>query len=376
MSRNTCSVSCNDEAEVRRDDAPADSRRWLYLPVQLFCILTLLLLLSACSALDGSIQPTATPDAQKVNVFGTAANHVHAMMALPGNVLLVATHYGLYRSADTGKSWSGPNQGMGDMMTSSLTSSPMDRQHVYLLAEHSLSSQTGTIGLYASSDGGSSWQPASKASDTGKMYTIVAGNRSANELYAYVPTKGANGFVVSQDGGKHFSSPGPLPFGRILGILALPGQPGQLLVYSNDGAARSSDGGAHWQTIKDFTSAVYNMTTSGPREPIYASGDQGIMVSKDGGKSFSMAYADARYSALTAVPDQPEMVYGKTGRMIYKSTDGGHSWKTLPQIKGNLENLVPDPQVSSRLFLSLSYPCAVYQFDQQNPTWTSLTPKA
>ncbi|WP_151755118.1 hypothetical protein [Dictyobacter vulcani] len=45
----------------------------------------------------------------------------------------------------------------------------------------------------------------------------------------------------------------------------MPDQPGQLLVYSNDGAARSSDGGAHWALIKGLDSAIYNMTTSGPR---------------------------------------------------------------------------------------------------------------
>ncbi|GER87080.1 hypothetical protein KDW_12420 [Dictyobacter vulcani] len=87
-------------------------------------------------------------------------------------------------------------------------------------------------------------------------------------------------------------------------------------------------------------------------------------------------YADARYSALIAAPGQPDLLYGKTGRMIYKSIDGGKSWKTLPQIKGNLENLVPDPQTATRLFLSLSYPSEVYQFDQQAGAWTSLTPKA
>ncbi|GCE25707.1 hypothetical protein KDA_11910 [Dictyobacter alpinus] len=350
------------------------SKKNSWLPVLSLFILTLFL--SACSSLTGSTPPAATPEPQKVNVFGTAANHVHAMLALPNDVLVLATHYGLYRSSNEGKSWTGPDQSISNMMTSSLTSSLKDQQHVYVLAEHSLSSQTGVIGLYASADGGKSWQLASKAADTGKMYTIVAGNRSADEVYAYVPTKGANGFVVSQDGGKHFTSPGALPFGRILGILPLPGKPGQLLVYSNDGAARTSDGGAHWEQLKSFDSAVYNMTTSGPGAPIYASGDQGILSSQDGGKSFKLVYTDARYSALTSAPGQPDLIYGKTGRMIYKSIDGGKSWKSLPQIKGNLENLVPDPQRASRLFLSLSYPSEVYQFDQQDAAWSSLTPKS
>ncbi|GER87082.1 hypothetical protein KDW_12440 [Dictyobacter vulcani] len=62
------------------------------LPVILLCGLALFL--SACSSFDNTVPPAATPEAQKVNVFGTAANHVHAMLALPNNVLVVATHYG------------------------------------------------------------------------------------------------------------------------------------------------------------------------------------------------------------------------------------------------------------------------------------------
>lgn len=332
-----------------------------------------ILLLSACGTAN---QPNTAPLAQKVNVFGSAANHVHAMLAMGDHVLVVGTHYGLFRSADSGKSWSGPNVSLNDMMTSSLASSSLNQQRLYVLAEHSLSSQTGVIGLYSSSDQGATWHLMSSAADTGKMYTVVAGNRSADEVYAYVPTKGANGLLISKDGGQHFTSSGTLPFGRILGLLALPNKPGELLVYSNDGAARSSDGGVHWDVIKSFDSSVYNMSTGGPNSPIYAASDAGIYASQDDGKHFEQVYASGHYSALTAVPGQPKIVYGKTAQAIYKSTDGGHTWQTLPHIQGNLENLVPDPQADSRLFLSLSYPCGVYLFDQQNASWSSLTPKA
>lgn len=333
------------------------------------------LLLSACSS-TANISQSSVPVTQNVNGFGTAANHVHAMLALPSQVLVLATHYGLYRSTNDGKNWSGPNATMNNMMVSSLSSSPLDLQHLYVLAEHSLSTQSGGVGLYASVDGGVSWKFVSQATVTGKMYTAVAGNRSANEVYAYVPTKGGHGLLVSEDGGQHFSSPGALPFGQILGIQPLPGKPGQVLVYSNDGVARSSDGGAHWQMVKSFNAAVYNMSTGGVNSTIYASGDQGIFTSQDGGKSFTLVDANDHYSALTATPNQAETVYGKTGRSIYKSMDGGHTWKALPQVQGNLENLVPDPQTPSRLFLSLSYPSGVQMYNAQNGSWSSLTPKA
>jgi len=53
-------------------------------------------LFSACST--GSSGPAAqqTPasTAENVNGFGTAANHVHSLIALPNHVLVLATHYG------------------------------------------------------------------------------------------------------------------------------------------------------------------------------------------------------------------------------------------------------------------------------------------
>lgn len=56
-------------------------------------ILTLCLL-SACSLDSTTTNVQQTPTAVvNVNGFGTAANHVHSMLALPDHVLVLATHY-------------------------------------------------------------------------------------------------------------------------------------------------------------------------------------------------------------------------------------------------------------------------------------------
>src|ERR1700674_4768412 len=80
--------------------APAQSRRCLF---SLFAMLSLLgLLLGACGAGDtGSTTTTVT----RVNGFGGANNHGHSLLALPDNVLVLATHYGLFRSGDDGTTW-------------------------------------------------------------------------------------------------------------------------------------------------------------------------------------------------------------------------------------------------------------------------------
>src|SRR2546429_7136203 len=59
-------------------------------------------LFSACS-MDSSApatQQTTASAAVNVNGFGTAANHVHSLIALSNHVLVLATHYGLFRSED------------------------------------------------------------------------------------------------------------------------------------------------------------------------------------------------------------------------------------------------------------------------------------
>lgn len=340
----------------------------------------LLFLLSACSTTGGAT-PAATPAAVRVNGFGTAANHVHTLLALPKHVLLLATHFGIYRSTNDGASWqqetSGPGQSMQGLMEYSLTASPLDPHQLYTLTLLATNPHA-TLGIYASSDGGLSWKLtiATAQLTSNSIFTAEAGNDSPNELYIYVPQKGPNGLMVSTDGGQHFSSTSAMPFGDIATILAIPGEPGHLLVSGGNGIAFSTDGGKSWRTVKGITGGVYDLTTAGVHSPIYASGDAGIYASQDGGATFSLVDAQTSYGQLAVSSAQPRTIYGRTATSVYRSTDGGHSWHPLPHIAGNLATLAVDPSDANKLYLSLSYPVAVYQLADNGTTWVSLTPKA
>ena len=188
--------------------------------------------------------------------------------------------------------------------------------------------------------------------------------------------------MVSEDDGKHFTSTGTLPFGRIQDILVVPGAPAHVLVFSSEGVARSEDRGAHWQVIPipGNSKSIYYMVTGGPKMPIYASGDGGIYASTDEGKSFTLVNPDVSYSYLKASPVEPQTVYGRTGVSVYQSDDGGKTWMALPKTQaqsatnGRLEYFTPDPTDSSVLYLLLSYPCGILRYDESNRQWTSLTP--
>jgi photosystem II stability/assembly factor-like uncharacterized protein len=339
------------------------------------------LLLVACGGDTSGTQATASPTAVPVNGFGTAANHVHSLVVLPSNVLVLATHYGMFRSQDGGTDWQevagGSNQLMEGLMTYSLAYSALNPQRLYVLTQPAVIPHTGTVGLYTSADQGRTWKLSiASASITSRTIFVVApGNDTPDEVYVYLSELGPLGLKRSLDNGQHFTSTGTLPFGMIFGVLALPGSPGHLLAYSSDGMAYSTDGGIHWQVIKNIGSSINDVTTSGPHSPIYASGDAGIYSSSDGGKTFLLVYTQASFASLTVAPTQPQVIYGKTGTSVYRSDDGGHSWNTLPHISGNLAVLSADPKNDLSVYLSLSYPTALYHFSQDSKDWLSLTPQ-
>ncbi len=350
------------------------------------CFISLLLgllLLAACSSGGSAANPQtgSTSTEVAVNGFGSATNHVHSLLAFPKQVLVLATHYGLFRAQDGGAGWkevaAGPGQLMQGLMTYELAASSLDPRRLYVLTLTTTLPHTGTLGLYTSDDQGQTWQlaiPTASLTPT-SIYTEAAGNETPRQVYIYLSTQGAQGLRVSFDAGKHFSATGTLPFGDINHILAPPAAPGELLVSSSDGLARSSDGGVHWQVIKSISGGIYSMATAGPHSPIYASGDAGVYVSLDGGKTFSQT-APGYYTSLTVSPSQPQVIYGETGIKTYRSSDGGHTWTALPHIDGNLNAMAADPGNPDRVYLSLSYPTAIYQLQPGESKWQSLTPQA
>ncbi len=355
---------------------------WLVLSI-------VVLFLASCDS-SGSNAQSATPTQVPVNGFGIASNHVHSLLALPNHVLVLATHYGSFRSEDSGKTWTqvsgGPNQLMQGVMNLSLTVSPFNSQRMYLLTQPSVTGHpSGVLGLYTSADQGRTWQLVNKTANftaalDGIPFT-VAGNDDPNEVYIYVRTLSTNGLKVSHDNGQHFTNTSTLPFGNITNMIAISGAPGQLLIYGSDGMARSTDSGKHWQVLQAITSSIFTMALSGPHSPIYASGDEGTYVSKDEGKTFTQVSQDY-HPQLVASPSQPLVLYSHSYLHITRSSDGGKTWTDLPALKttnssaGSYSNVAVDANNGATVYLSISYPTEVYSLNLGGTTWLSLTPKA
>src|SRR5215468_925937 len=104
---------------------PFRARRRRLLPPAL-ALVALLLVLVGCGSSSDS--------------YGGDKNHIHDLLALSGapKTLLVASHIGLYRTADGGKTWSevagGAGQLMDGLMIYKLAQSPVAPRRVYALA--------------------------------------------------------------------------------------------------------------------------------------------------------------------------------------------------------------------------------------------------
>ncbi len=164
-----------------------------YISLDFLKLVAILTLLAACSPGTSTNVPPTPSTSVPVNGFGSASNHVHSLIALPHHVLIMATHYGLFRSSDDGTTWQevagGNNQPMQGLMTFSLVASSLDSQRLYVLTLPNVIPHKGTLGLYTSADQGRTWQlsVATASITSGSIYTVAPGNDTPAEVYIYLP---------------------------------------------------------------------------------------------------------------------------------------------------------------------------------------------
>ncbi len=318
--------------------------------------------------------------------FGDQKNHIHSMVAVPGHpgMLLVATHYGLFRTTDGGQNWT---KVMGDvgqlaanLMDTNLTVSPVDPERVYVEAitfSDLPKTNAGTQGIYTSDDGGATWQLASALTNlpAASVYYMVAGAGSDKQLYAYFQGLGAQGLFESEDAGAHWQQLGTLPDTESLGLVVDPAKAGHLFVYSEDaGLSVSDDNGAHWQPVAGIKDGISRALLVGSM--LYASGDDGTYVSQDGGAHFTLTLPNITFSYLVSSTAHPTTAFGLTGTQLYITTDGGQTWKPLaiPPDRLIAPNLAVEPDSGQTVYLGNSYPVYVYSSSDNGQQWSQIAP--
>lgn len=196
-------------------------------------------------------------------------------------------------------------------------------------------------GVFKSIDSGSSWTPVNRGLADLNVTTLAVAASDPDTLYAaagVLPT--VAGVFRSTDGGQSWTSasrglPPPPPFcgcGSLSSIAELavhPRNPDRVFAATSRGLYRTSDGGRRWFSL-GFQGAVLSVAIDPVRPSIvYASTEDGIWKSTDGGASWNQVTSGQRIGVLLIDPENHRTVWGGGPQGLLRSTDGGATWRPL-----------------------------------------------
>jgi len=229
--------------------------------------------------------------------------------------------------------------------------------------------------LYRSADGGDTWKAL-----VGPGFQIVA-TAPDHPGTAYAA---GDRLLRSTDGGQTWTDLTPPPAGvrHVLNSLTvLPGG----VVFAVDGLTvlRSADGGGTWSAVatEDFgyTPFAILAAPADPRHVAYAS-SRAIYVSADGGLSFKLAARppsegpnQESVGAVAIAPSAPGTFYAMLAgdSRVFRSDDRAATWRlagTLPiGFPGGSEVLLVDPRTSARVYAGTGY--GLFKSEDGGRTW-------
>jgi photosystem II stability/assembly factor-like uncharacterized protein len=242
---------------------------------------------------------------------------------------------GLYKSEDSGATWSGI---LSKIMVYDFAVDAVSPKVIYAAGKF------GNLGkVLKTQDGGSSWQEIyNEATANNPIRALVLNPANSNQI---VIGSGSGNIIRSADGGlswqlaQNFNE-------RVQGLAWQ--QSGLYVLLRNKGLFKSSNFGANFENLstgitgfkakdlqassnsdKIFNQFYVDNLTSGL---IYISSDKGLYKSVDAGKTWArlalpVKTSDAEVVAIQVGSGSSNLVFTSVGATIYKSTDAGNSWQ-------------------------------------------------
>jgi photosystem II stability/assembly factor-like uncharacterized protein len=251
---------------------------------------------------------------------GLFLNSALAVAVDPGdpNHLLLGTDLGLMRSRTGGRSWTPEAQGqiIGAVFALAFTA---DGQSAVCAAPS---------GVFRYHDG--QWLPADAPGDAAPARGLAI-SKVSGRIYLL----GRDGLFASDDGGQSYDRVAhTLPQGAAITALAVAQQPGEILLAVIDGQLMASeDGGRQWQPrTHGLGDTPIDTVVLDPWSPqrAWAAGADRVHVSDDLGatwRAVGQPLPEAGTNVRGIAADAAAMtLVATTHRGMYRSEDGGYSW--------------------------------------------------
>jgi len=247
------------------------------------------------------------------------------------DVLIAGTFTGMFRSDDAGDTWKQlPTESTpGLLHVESLAIDPRTTSTIY----------AGTWYLpYKSVDGGKSWTSIKNGIiDDSDIFAIDIDPRDPNHIIA----SACSGIYESKNAGEAWRKVQGIPSQsrRTRAILQHPSVPGMVFAGTTEGFWLSDKGGDadSWMVTTSRQLEINSIAVhpSRPDMVFIGTNNYGVMVSTDGGKSFTPTnggFSGRFANAILADRETPNRVYASTintatgGGFFFVSDDNGESW--------------------------------------------------
>jgi photosystem II stability/assembly factor-like uncharacterized protein len=297
-------------------------------------------------------------------------------------VVYAATTTGVFRSPDSGRTWS--RSGLRGKFVQRIVFDRGRPDHLYAVVKDFTHRGFSFMVIFVSDDRGGSWKPGGEVPNGffGSM-DLVADPAQAGVAWAGV--SGAVEFALfkTTDGGLHWQgvqqgngisvlAANPLRSGVVLA--------GQADVYTaGEGPAilRSEDGGASWSPSgAGFRAQKVLEVVPDPSRPgaLYARGRCCSLWKREGGDRpwipLPTGISLTGYAQLVLDPTTPSTLYLATALDIHKSVDAGASWQGLSLL--SVSSLAVDPVRPSVLYGAPDIAPVLARSDDDGLSWGGL----
>jgi photosystem II stability/assembly factor-like uncharacterized protein len=275
----------------------------------------------------------------------------------PDRIYLGTSTGSLFLSNDGGHNWTRlAHLGGDDNVLDHITIDPQNPKHIYVSAWSVENQQSGDV--YRSHDGGNNWEALPGMH--GKSVRALAMSASDSNVLV---VGALDGVFRTKNGGNSWERISPASLAEVKNIESIavdPKNPDVVYAGTWHLAWKTADGGANWQHINkgmiddsDVFSVIVDSTDS---SVVYASACSGIYKSESAGDLFhklqGIPFSARRTRVLKQDPNSPGTVYAGTTEGLWKTIDGGKTWKHATNSEIVVNDVLIDPRNSNRVLLA------------------------